>query len=142
MIMRIFLRSLLAVLAVSIVGCSSEVAVSPRGSTIASFKHNPITGTMSMSGDVDGDIMSAFHAANNALDALGYFRVGQDTTKKDAAYVYARGVKDVYVTVGVSPSQQAGQVTMDVSLSSGSLPDTQAIFSAILDQLQSSGSRR
>jgi len=136
MIMRPLLRSSLLLLAVAFVGCSTDVAVSPKGSTIASFKHNPLTGNMSMTGDVNGDTQTAFHAANKALDDLGYYRVGQDTSSKTEAYVYARGVKDVYVTVSITPSQKPGQITLAVSLSSGSLPDTQAIFSAILDRLQ------
>ena len=137
--MRTLLRSSLLLLALAVVGCSTEVAVSPKGSTIANYKHNPVTGNITMTGDVTGDTQSAFHAANNALDALGYFRVGQDTAKKDESYVYARGVKDVYVTVAITPSQQPNSITLAVSLSSGSLPDTQAIFSAILDRLQSPG---
>jgi hypothetical protein len=137
MIMRTLLRSSLLFLAVAIVGCSTQVAVSPKGSTIADYKHNPVTGNTTMTGDINGDTQSAFHAANTALDSLGYFRVGQDTSSKTEAYVYARGIKDVYVTVGITPSITPGQITLAVTLSSGSLPDTQAIFSAVLERLQS-----
>lgn len=137
--MRTLFRSAFALLAVAVVGCSTQVAVSPQGSTVADYKHNPITGNTTMTGDVNGDTGTTFHAINASLDSLGYFRVGQDTSKKDEAYVYARGVKDVYVTVSVTPSQNPGQVTLGVTLSSGSLPDTQAIFSAVLSRLPGNG---
>jgi len=133
--MRTLFRSSFALLAIAVAGCSTEVAVSPQGSTVANYKHNPITGNTTMTGDVNGDTATVFHAINASLDSLGYFRVGQDTSKKDESYVYARGVKDVYVSISVTPSQNPGQVTLSVTLSSGSLPDTQAIFSAVISRL-------
>ncbi len=122
----------LAVLTLAVAGCSSEVAVSPKGSTIASFKRNPVTQNLTMSGDLKGDAPSAFAAACRALDGLDYYRVGQNN---DKTAVYARGPLDVYIDVEVGASKVSGDVLVSVSMSSGNLPDTQAIFSAIMDQM-------
>ncbi|HTB62533.1 MAG TPA: hypothetical protein VK737_03000 [Opitutales bacterium] len=122
----------LVVLTLATAGCSSEVAVSPKGSTIANFKRNPVTQNLTMSGDLKGDPKSAFDAACRALDGLDYYRVGQNN---DKTAVYARGPLDVYIEVDFGASKVAGDVLVSVSMSSGSLPDTQAIFSAIMDQL-------
>jgi hypothetical protein len=116
-------------------GCSTEVAVSPKGTPIASSSYNPFTGNRTLTGDVKGDIMTVFHATNRALDGLGYYRVMENLSKKDAVYVYARGVMDVYVTVGITNSKVAGMSTVSVSLDTGNQPDTQAIFAAILSQV-------
>ncbi|HVU38221.1 MAG TPA: DUF3568 family protein [Opitutales bacterium] len=117
-------------------GCSSEVAVSPKGAPIASSSYNMVTGDRTLSGDVKGDVTSVFHATNRALDNLKYYRVKENLAKKDSAYVYARGLMDVYVEVDIVPSKIAGMMTLSVTLDNGSQPDTQAIYAAILDQLK------
>ncbi len=116
-------------------GCSTEVAVSPKGTPVASSSYNPVTGNRTLSGDVKGDLTTVFHATNRALDGLGYFRVMENLAKKDEARVYARGIMDVYVEVVISPSKTAGMMNVSVSLDTGNQPDTQAIFAAILSQV-------
>jgi hypothetical protein len=121
-------------------GCATEVAVSPEGSTITSYSN--IWG--SLSGNVSGSVDSAFHATNRALDGLGYFRVGQKVTPVSGsgltkACVYARGLQDVKATVEITPSPQAGMALVVVSLSPHSLPQSQAVFSAILKELNTAG---
>ncbi len=119
----------------ALTGCSTEVAVSPKGTPIAASSYNPVTGNRTLSGDVKGDMTTIFHATNRALDGLGYFRVKENTSKKDEAHVYARGILDVYVTIDLVPAKVAGMITVSVSLDSGNQPDTQAIFAAILAQV-------
>jgi len=115
-----------------VAACSSEVAINSKSGDVASFKRNPVTQNLTMYKDVAGTPATAFDAACRALDALNYYRVGQNT---DKTAVYARGPLDVYVEVDIGASKTAGDVLVTVSNSTGSLPDSQAIFAAILDQL-------
>jgi hypothetical protein len=130
--MRIPFRSGLILLTLAFVGCSTEVAVSPKGSNIATFKKNVITGGLNMTGDVKSDLPSAFQASIRALGDLGYFHTGDST---DKTIIYARGVLDVYVEVDLTPSPDAGMTTVAVYVRPGSLPDAQGIFSSIVDEL-------
>jgi len=128
-------RALALVCALALAGCSTEVAVSPKGTPIADSSYNPVTGNRTLTGDVKGDVMTIFHATNRALDGMGYFRVKENLAKKDEAHVYARGIMDVYVTVDITPYKTAGMSTVAVSLDSGNQPDAQAIFAAIIGQV-------
>jgi len=130
---RVLALALVCTLALA--GCSTEVAVSPKGTPIASSSYNPVTGNRTLVSDIKGDVSTVFHATNRALDGLGYFRVKENTAKKDEVLVYARGVMDVYVTVDITPAKAAGMSTLSVSLDSGNQPEAQAILAAILDQV-------
>jgi hypothetical protein len=130
--MRIPFRSSLVLLALALGACSTEVAVSPKGSDLATFKKNPLTHGLTMTGDVKGDIPSAFQASIRALGDLGYFHTGDST---DKTMVYGRGVLDVYVEIDLAQSVNAGMTTVKVYLRPGSLPDAQSVFSSIVDEL-------
>jgi len=131
--MRIPSRVGLIVLTLALGACSTEVAVSPKGSNIASYKKNLVTGGLTMSGDVKSDVPTAFQASIRALGDLGYFHTGDST---DKTIVYGRGTLDVYVEIDLAPSKDnAGMTTVSVYLKPGNLPDAQAVYSGIIDEV-------
>jgi hypothetical protein len=130
--MRTAFRPALLLLTVALAGCSTEIAVSPQGSNIATFKKNVFTGGLTMTGDVKGSIPDAFQAGIRALGDLGYFHTGDST---DKTIVYGRGVLDIYVEIDLTPSKDSGMTTAAVYVSPGKLPDAQAIFASIVNEL-------
>ncbi len=130
--MRTAFRPALLLLTLALAGCSTEIAVSPQGSNIATFKKDVFTGGLTMTGDVKGSIPDAFQAGIRSLGDLNYFHTGDST---DKTIVYGRGVLDVYVEIDLSPSKDAGMTTVAVYVSPGKLPDAQAIFASIVNEL-------
>lgn len=130
--MRIPFQTGLIVLTLAFTACSTEVAVSPKGSNIATFKKNVLTNGLTMTGDVKGDIPSTFQASIRALGNLGYFHTGDST---DKTIVYARGTLDVYAEIDLAQSKDAGMTTVSVYIKPGNLPDAQGIYSGIVDEL-------
>jgi hypothetical protein len=134
--MRIPFCSGLILLTLALGACSTEIAVSPKGSNIATFKKNPVTGGLTMTGDVKSDLPTAFQASVHALSDLGYFHTGDST---DKTIVYGRGTLDVYVEIDLALSKEnAGMTTVAVYVKPGNLPDAQAIYSGIVDELNNS----
>lgn len=130
--MRIAFPSGLLLLTLALAGCSTEIAVSPQGSNIATFKKDVFTGGLTMTGDVKGSIPDAFQAGIRSLADLNYFHTGDST---DKTVVYGRGVLDVYVEIDLTPSKDAGMTTVAVYVSPGKLPDAQAIFASMVNEL-------
>ena len=125
---RKFLRLLPILLAIAAGGCATKVAVDSPASNVATYNWG------TLKGDLKGDLTSTFHATNRALDALGYFRVGQEVSKNEIE-VIARGVKDIKVTVTLTPSKIDGATTTAIEVDDGNLPKSQEIFAAINKQL-------
>jgi len=109
-------------------GCATHVAVDSPASNVA------VNNWGTLNGIVNGDITTVFHATNNALDGLHYFRVGQEVSKSEID-VIARGIKDVKVTVEITPGKDEGTSKVAISVGDGNLPDSQKIFAAINQQL-------
>ena len=125
---RHLLRLLPFLLVFAAAGCATKVAVDSSASPIATYNWG------TLKGDLKGDLTTTFHATNVALDKLGYFRVGQEVSKSEIE-VIARGVKDIKVTVTLTPSKIDGATTCAIEVDDGNLPKSQEIFSAINKQL-------
>jgi hypothetical protein len=128
---RRLLRFLPLALALAAAGCATHVAVDSPASNVATYNWG------TLKGDLKGDLTSTFQATNRALDGLGYFRVGQEVGKTEIE-VIARGIKDVKVTVDLTPSKIDGATTVAISVGDGNLPESQKIFAAINKQLGTS----
>ncbi len=125
---RKHLRLLSLLLAFAAAGCTTNVAVNSPASNVATYHWG------TLKGDLKGDLNSVFAATNHALDGLGYFRVGQEVSKTEIE-VIARGIKDIKVTVNLTPSKIDGATTVAIEVDGGDLPKSQAIFAAINKQL-------